>query len=45
MLARFAVVALAPVAVRALAADRLESKDAEDEGQVSEAGEEEEQGV
>lgn len=45
MLAGFAVAALAPMAVRALAADRLEGEDAEDEGQVSEAGEEEEQGV
>jgi len=40
-----AVAALMPVAVRVLAADRFESKDAEDEGQISEAGEEEEQGV
>lgn len=45
MLAGLAVVALAPVAVRVLAADRLEGEDAEDEGQVSEAGEEEEEGV
>ena len=45
MLAGLAVVALAPVAVRALAADRLEGKDAQHERQVSEAGEEEEQGV
>lgn len=44
-LARLAVAALVPVAVGALAADWLESEDAEDESQVSEAGEEEEQSV
>ena len=37
--------ALMPVAVRVLAANRLESKDAEDESQVSKASEEEEQGI
>ena len=44
-LAGLAVAALVPVAVRVLAADRLEGEDAEDESQVSKAGEEEEQGV
>jgi len=41
-LARLAVAALVPMAVRVLAADRLEGKDAEDESQISKAGEEEE---
>ena len=44
-LAGLAVAALVPVAVRVLAADRLEGKDAEDERQVSKASEEEEQGI
>lgn len=44
-LAGLAVATLVPVAVGVLAADRLEGKDAEDESQVSKAGEEEEQGV
>jgi hypothetical protein len=41
-LARLAVAALVPVAVGVFATDWLEGEDAEDESQVSEAGEEEE---
>lgn len=44
-LSGLAVAALVPVSVGVLAADRLEGKDAEDESQISKAGEEEEQGV
>ena len=44
-LAGLAVATLVPVAVGVLAADGLKGKDAEDESQVSKAGEEEEQGV
>lgn len=44
-LARLAMAALMPVAMRVLAANRLESENAEHESQISETSEEEEQSV